>query len=164
VKVLYERYSSDPNFVARFRQEAQAAANLSHPSIVNMYDWGRDGETYYIVMEYVAGTDLKTLVKDRGPLDPMKAAEYASQVCAALAVAHGYDIIHRDIKPHNLVLMPDGTVKVMDFGIARAGNTMMTQTGSVLARLSTSVPSRHRASPSDPPRTSTPSASRSTNS
>lgn len=132
VKVLHPRYASDPNFVARFRQEAQAAANLSHPNIVNMYDWGREGETYYIVMEYVNGTDLKSLVAQRGPLDPTKVAEYGQQVCAALSVAHGYDIIHRDIKPHNLVLTPDGTIKVMDFGIARAGNTTMTQTGSVL--------------------------------
>ena len=132
VKVLHPRYASDPTFVARFRQEAQAAANLSHPNIVNMYDWGRDGETYYIVMEYVKGVDLKSLVSQQGPLDPHKAAEYAAQVCSALAVAHGYDIIHRDIKPHNIVLASDGTVKVMDFGIARAGNTTMTQTGSVL--------------------------------
>ncbi len=132
VKVLHPRYAADPGFVARFRQEAQAAANLSHPGIVNMYDWGRDGETYYIVMEYVRGTDLKHLIEERGAIDPMKAAEYASQVCGALAVAHGYDIIHRDIKPHNIVLTPDGAVKVMDFGIARAGNTTMTQTGSVL--------------------------------
>jgi serine/threonine-protein kinase len=132
VKVLHPRYASDPNFVARFRQEAQAAANLSHPSIVNIYDWGRDDDTYYIVMEYVHGTDLKALIEQRGAIDPMKAAEYAAQVCSALAVAHGYDIIHRDIKPHNIVLAPDGTVKVMDFGIARAGNTTLTQTGSVL--------------------------------
>ncbi len=132
VKVLHPRYASDPGFVARFRQEAQAAANLSHPGIVNIYDWGRDDETYYIVMELVRGTDLKEIIEQQGPLDPVKAAEYAAQVCAALAVAHGYDIIHRDIKPHNIVLMPDGTVKVMDFGIARAGNTTMTQTGSVL--------------------------------
>jgi serine/threonine-protein kinase len=132
VKVLHARYAAEPNFVARFRQEAQAAANLSHPNIVNIYDWGRDGDTYYIVMEFVAGTDLKTLVTQRGPLDPAKAAEYASQVCSALSAAHGYDIIHRDIKPHNIVLTPDGMIKVMDFGIARAGNTTMTQTGSVL--------------------------------
>mgnify|MGYP002152237218 CR=1 FL=1 len=132
VKVLHPRYAADPGFVARFRQEAQAAANLSHPGIVNIYDWGRDEETYYIVMEYVRGTDLKAVVEERGAIDPMKAAEYASQVCSALAAAHGYDIIHRDIKPHNIVLAPDGTVKVMDFGIARAGNTTMTQTGSVL--------------------------------
>ncbi|KAF0206908.1 MAG: hypothetical protein FD171_2146 [Actinobacteria bacterium] len=132
VKVLHPRYATEPNFIARFRQEAQAAANLSHPSIVNIYDWGHDGETYYIVMEYVNGTDLKQVIEEHGALDPMKAAEYGMQVCAALGVAHGYDVIHRDIKPHNVVIMPDGTIKVMDFGIARAGNTTMTQTGSVL--------------------------------
>lgn len=132
VKVLHPQYAQEPNFVARFRQEAAAAANLSHPSIVNIYDWGRDDDTYYIVMEYVRGTDLKTLVEQEGPLDPRTAAQYGAQVCAALSVAHGYGIIHRDIKPHNIVITPDGTVKVMDFGIARAGNTTMTQTGSVL--------------------------------
>jgi len=132
IKVLHSHYSSDPAFVARFRQEAQAAANLSHPGIVNIYDWGQDGEAYYIVMEYVHGADLKELVTKKGPVDPAKVAEYASQVCAALSVAHGYDIIHRDIKPHNIVLTPSGSIKVMDFGIARAGNTQMTQTGSVL--------------------------------
>ncbi len=132
IKTLHPRYASDPGFVARFRQEAQSAANLSHPNIVNIYDWGRDDEAYYIVMEYVRGTDLKALVEEKGAIDPLKAAEYCSQVAAALSVAHGYDIIHRDIKPHNIVLMPEGTVKVMDFGIARAGNTTMTQTGSVL--------------------------------
>ena len=132
VKVLHPRYAAEENFVARFRQEAQSAANLSHPGIVNIYDWGRDGDVYYIVMEYVRGIDLKTLVSERGAQDPMKVAEWGVQVCSALAVAHGYDIIHRDIKPHNLVLTPDGTIKVMDFGIARAGNTTMTQTGSVL--------------------------------
>ena len=132
VKVLHAQYAADPSFVARFRQEAQAAANLSHPGIVNIYDWGKDDSTYYIVMEYVRGTDLKALVTEKGPVEPSKAAEYAAQVAAALTVAHGYDIIHRDIKPHNIVLTPDGSIKVMDFGIARAGNTQMTQTGSVL--------------------------------
>lgn len=132
VKVLHARYASDPGFVQRFRHEAAAAANLSHPNIVNIYDWGQDGETYYIAMEYVRGTDLKTLVQQRGPIDSFKVAEYGAQACAALSVAHGYDIIHRDIKPQNIVLTPDGQIKVMDFGIARAGNTNMTQTGSVL--------------------------------
>ncbi|HEX9094178.1 MAG TPA: Stk1 family PASTA domain-containing Ser/Thr kinase [Coriobacteriia bacterium] len=132
VKVMHPHFAAEESFVQRFRQEAQAAANLSHPNIVNIYDWGQQGSTYYIVMEYVRGTDLKELVQQRGPMDPLKAAEYAAQVCAALSVAHGYGIIHRDIKSHNLVLTPDGTVKVMDFGIARAVNTTMTQTGSVL--------------------------------
>ncbi|KUK49393.1 MAG: Serine/threonine protein kinase [Actinobacteria bacterium 66_15] len=150
VKVLHARYASDPNFVARFRQEAQAAANLSHPNIVNMYDWGRDGDTYYIVMEYVKGTDLKSLVSRQGPLDPHKVAEYGAQVCGALTVAHGYDIIHRDIKPHNIVLTPDGTIKVMDFGIARAGNTTMTQTGSVLGTAQYISPEQAQGKPLTP--------------
>ena len=150
VKVLYARYAAEPNFVARFRQEAQAAANLSHPNIVNIYDWGRDGETYYIVMEYVNGRDLKSLVTEHGPLDPLKAAGYAEQVCAALGVAHGYDIIHRDIKPHNIVLTPDGTTKVMDFGIARAGNTTMTQTGSVLGTAQYISPEQAQGRPLGP--------------
>jgi len=150
VKVLHARYASDPNFVARFRQEAQAAANLSHPNIVNMYDWGRDGDTYYIVMEYVKGTDLKSLVTSQGPLDPRKVAEYGAQVCSALAVAHGYDIIHRDIKPQNIVLTPDGTIKVMDFGIARAGNTTMTQTGSVLGTAQYISPEQAQGKPLTP--------------
>jgi beta-lactam-binding protein with PASTA domain/tRNA A-37 threonylcarbamoyl transferase component Bud32 len=132
VKVMHAHFAADPAFVQRFRQEAQAAANLSHPNIVNIYDWGQQNTTYYIVMEYVRGTDLRTLVEQRGRMDPLKAADYAAQVCAGLSVAHGYGIIHRDIKSHNLVLTPDGTVKIMDFGIARAVNTTMTQTGSVL--------------------------------
>jgi serine/threonine-protein kinase len=132
VKIMHPHYADDPTFVQRFRHEAQSAANLSHPNIVNIYDWGQQGDTYYIVMEYVKGTDLKSLIAQRGPADPLKAAEYAAQVCAGLSVAHGYGIIHRDIKSHNLVLTPDGTIKVMDFGIARSVDSMMTQTGSVL--------------------------------
>jgi serine/threonine-protein kinase len=132
VKVLHPRYAADPSFTARFRQEAQAAANLQSPYIVNIYDWGQEGDTYYIVMELVRGTDLKTIIETRGSLDSRRVAEIGSQVCSALSTAHGYDVIHRDIKPHNIMVTPDGSVKVMDFGIARAGNTTMTQTGSVL--------------------------------
>ncbi len=132
VKVLHERFSTDPEFVQRFRHEASAAANLSHPGIVNIYDYGVENGTYYIVMELVRGTDLKQVVKERGALDPLKVADYGAQACAALTVAHGYGIIHRDIKPQNIVLTPDGVVKVMDFGIARAIDSDATQTGSVL--------------------------------
>ncbi len=132
VKVLHQRYADDPDFVQRFRHEASSAANLSHPAIVNIYDYGVEAGTYYIVMEYVRGTDLKAIVKQRGALDPIKVAEYGVQACAALTVAHGYGIIHRDIKPQNIVLMPDGGIKVMDFGIARAIDSDSTQTGSVL--------------------------------
>ena len=132
VKVMHARFADDPEFVQRFRHEASAAANLSHPSIVNIYDYGVEGGTYYIVMELVRGTDLKAVVKQRGALDPIKVAEYGVQVCAALTVAHGYGIIHRDIKPQNIVLTPDGAITVMDFGIARAVDSDSTQTGSVL--------------------------------
>ena len=132
VKVMLPQYAADPTFAARFRQEAQAAANLNSPYIVNIYDWGKDGNSYYIVMEYVRGTDLKTAVQQRGNIHPRKVAEIGSQVCSALSVAHGYDIIHRDIKSANIMVGADGNVKVMDFGIAQAGVTGMTQDSSVL--------------------------------
>jgi beta-lactam-binding protein with PASTA domain/tRNA A-37 threonylcarbamoyl transferase component Bud32 len=132
VKVLHQRYAEDADFVQRFRHEASAAANLSHPAIVNIYDYGVEGGVYYIVMELVRGTDLKRVVQQEGPLDSHDVAEYGAQVCSALSAAHGYGIIHRDIKPQNIVLMPEGTVKVMDFGIARAVDSDATQTGSVL--------------------------------
>ena len=132
VKIMHERYANDPTFTARFRQEAQAAANLSSPYIVNIYDWGQEDNTYYIVMELVRGTDLKTLIREKGPLPSKEVAEIGAQVCSALATAHGYDVIHRDIKPQNIMITTDHNVKVMDFGIARAGNTTLTQTGSVL--------------------------------
>lgn len=137
VKIMHARLAGDPSFAARFQQEAKAAANLQSPYIVNIYDWGQDtderGEVlYYIVMEYVRGTDLKSTIERHGALPSRQVAEIGAQVCAALSEAHGYDVIHRDIKPHNIMVKPDGTVKVMDFGIARAGNSTMTQTGSVL--------------------------------
>ena len=151
VKVMHPRYASDPTFVARFKQEAQSAANLSSPNIVNIYDWGAQDDTYYIAMEYVRGTDLKSVLEERGPIPIDKAADYGSQVCRALSVAHGYGIIHRDIKPQNLILTPDGTVKVTDFGIARAGNTNMTQTGSVLGTAYYLSPEQAQGRPLGPP-------------
>jgi len=137
VKLMHPQLASDPSFVARFQQEAAAAANLQNPYIVNIYDWGSEtlsdgSQIYYIVMEYVRGEDLKSIIKRTGALPSGKVAEIGAMVCAALNVAHGYDIIHRDIKPHNIMVLPDGNIKVMDFGIARAGNSQMTQTGSVL--------------------------------
>ena len=132
VKVMLPQYASDPTFAARFKQEAQAAANLSSPYIVNIYDWGRDDDMYYIVMEYVRGTDLKTAIQQRGSIHPRKVAEIGSQVCSALSIAHSYGIIHRDIKSANIMVQTDGNVKVMDFGIAQAGNSDMTQDSSVL--------------------------------
>lgn len=132
VKVMLPQYAADPNFTQRFKQEAAAAANLQSPYIVNVYDWGQDEGTYYIVMEFVRGSDLKTAIIERGVINQRKVAEIGSQVCQALSVAHGLDIIHRDIKPQNIMVQPDGNVKVMDFGIARAKNSVMTQTSSVL--------------------------------
>lgn len=132
LKVMLPQYAADNTFAARFRQEAQAAANLQSPYIVNIYDWGRDAGSYYIVMEYVRGTDLKTAVGQRGKIHPRKVAEIGSQVCSALSVAHGYGIIHRDIKSANIMVQADGNVKVMDFGIAQAGNASMTKDSSVL--------------------------------
>lgn len=132
VKVMLPQYAADPNFTARFKQEAAAAANLQSPYIVNVYDWGQDDGTYYIVMEFVRGSDLKTAINERGAINQRKVAEIGSQVCQALTVAHNLDIIHRDIKPQNIMVQPDGNVKVMDFGIARAKNSVMTQTSSVL--------------------------------
>jgi len=131
VKVMHARFASEPHFAARFRQEARAAANLVSPHIVNMYDWGQDGDSYYIVMEYVQGSDLKQMERDAA-LPSARVAEIGAQVCSALSVAHGYDVIHRDIKPQNIMVQTDGSAKVMDFGIARAGNSAMTQTGSVM--------------------------------
>ena len=134
VKVMLPQYASDETFAVRFKQEAQAAGNLQSPYIVNIYDWGYEetSQTYYIVMEYVKGTDLKTAITQRGAINQRKVAEIGSQVAAALGVAHSYDIIHRDIKPQNIMVQPDGNAKVMDFGIARANSANLTQTGSVL--------------------------------
>ena len=132
VKVLHPTYVNDTDFVDRFRHEASAAANLSHPSIVNIYDYGVEDVGPYIVMELVRGMDLKRVLREQGKLDPRLVAEYGSQVCSALSAAHGYGIIHRDIKPQNIIVTPDGVVKVMDFGIARAVDSDATQTGSVL--------------------------------
>lgn len=132
VKVMLPQYAADPEFTQRFRQEAASAANLQSPFIVNVYDWGQDEGTYYIVMEYVRGSDLKSAINQRGAINQRKVAEIGAQVCQALSVAHNQDIIHRDIKPQNIMVQPDGNVKVMDFGIARAKNSMKSQTSAVL--------------------------------
>ena len=132
VKLMLPQYAGDATFAARFKQEAQAAAGLSSPYIVGVYDWGKDGDTYYIVMEYLRGTDLKSGIRSHGALDPRKVAQIGSQICSALSVAHKHEIIHRDIKPQNIMVLPDGNIKVMDFGIARAKNSHLTQDNNVL--------------------------------
>ncbi len=132
IKTMLPQYASDPSFAARFKQEAQAAAALQSPYIVSVYDWGKDADTYYIVMEYLRGTDLKSGIRKHGALDCKKVAQIGSQIAQALSVAHKHDIIHRDIKPQNIMVQPDGNIKVMDFGIARAKNSHLTQDNSVL--------------------------------
>ena len=132
IKTMLPQYATDPSFAARFKQEAQAAAALQSPYIVSVYDWGKDGDTYFIVMEYLRGTDLKSGIRKHGALDCKKVAQIGSQIAQALSVAHKHDIIHRDIKPQNIMVQPDGNIKVMDFGIARAKNSHLTQDNSVL--------------------------------
>ncbi len=134
LKVLFPELSTDRNFVERFRREAQAAANLSHPNIVSIYDWGEEDGTYFIVMEYIDGRTLGQIIRGEGPLLPDRAAEIGADVAAALAFAHRSGVVHRDVKPGNVLISPSGQVKVTDFGIARALNSDqdLTQTGAVM--------------------------------
>ena len=129
IKMLDDRHSEDEQFVERFRREAKNAAGLSHPNIVSIYDRGVADGTYYIAMEYLDGRTLKELLVARGPTPIPVAIDYARQILAALGFAHRNGVVHRDIKPHNVSVAPDGRLKVMDFGIARAGTSQMTQTG-----------------------------------
>ncbi|MTI96756.1 MAG: Stk1 family PASTA domain-containing Ser/Thr kinase [Firmicutes bacterium] len=123
VKVLRQQFASDEDFVRRFRREAQAAASLSHPNIVSIYDVGQEKDIYFIVMEYVEGETLKALINREAPLDTGRAVAITRQIANALFHAHNNKIIHRDIKPHNVLIAKDGRVKVTDFGIARAVTT-----------------------------------------
>ena len=134
LKVLFPELSIDRSFVERFRREAQSAANLSHPNIVSVYDWGEEDDTYYIVMEYIDGRPLSALIRAQGPLLADRAATIGADVAAALAFAHRNGVIHRDVKPGNVLLDVNESVKVTDFGIARAANTQenLTQTGAVM--------------------------------
>ena len=124
VKVLRENYSRDPAFLDRFRQEARAAANLSHPNIVTVHDFGLDDGQLFIVMEYVPGTDLKTLIKQRGRFSSEEAIPLLIQACAGIGYAHRAGLVHCDVKPQNMLVTPDMRLKVTDFGIARALSTI----------------------------------------
>ena len=136
LKVLFPEFANDPNFVERFRREAQAAANLNHPNIVGIYDWGQERGTYYIVMEHVAGRTMADVVRASGPVPPQRAVEIANDVAAALSTAHQAGLVHRDVKLGNILIADSGVVKVADFGIATAlaGRTDagLTQHGSVM--------------------------------
>ena len=131
LKMLHSRLAADQDFVERFRREASAAAGLQHPNVVSVYDRGESQGTYYIAMEYLRGASLKDLVR-RGPLDAGYAVELVVQVLRAAGFAHRRGIVHRDLKPHNVMLDDEGRVKVTDFGIARAGASDMTETGSIM--------------------------------
>ncbi len=124
VKVLRENYSRDPAFQERFRQEARAAANLSHPNIVTVHDFGLDNGQLFIVMEYIPGMDLKALIKQRGRLSPEEAVPLLIQACAGIGYAHRAGLVHCDVKPQNMLVTPDMRLKVTDFGIARALSTI----------------------------------------
>lgn len=133
VKILRQQFVGDEEFIKRFRREAQAAASLSHPNVVSIYDVGQDGDIHYIIMEYIEGINLNDKIKQQAPLQIEEAVHIAMQICDALDHAHTNQIIHRDIKPHNILLGKNGRVKVTDFGIARAAASAdITQTGSVL--------------------------------
>lgn len=124
VKLLREDYSRDPAFQQRFRQEAKAAANLSHPNIVTVHDFGLDQGQLFLVMEFVPGTDLKTLIKQRGRFTPEEAVPLLIQACAGIGYAHRAGLVHCDVKPQNMLVTPDQRLKVTDFGIARALSTV----------------------------------------
>jgi eukaryotic-like serine/threonine-protein kinase len=154
VKVLFPEHASDPSFVERFKREAQSAANLTHPNIVGVYDWGKQGTTYFIVMEYVNGRSLADIIRADGALLPQRAADITNDVAAALGFAHSSGVVHRDVKPGNILVSPSGNVKVADFGIARALNSAseagLTQAGAVMGTASYFSPEQAQGANPDP--------------
>ena len=132
IKLLHRRFAEDPGFVERFRREAQAAASLQHPNVVSVFDRGTFGGTYYIAMENLEGRTLKQLIRDEAPLETVRAIDLTIQILKAARFAHRRGVIHRDLKPHNVIVDSSDHVKVTDFGIARAGASDMTETGSIM--------------------------------
>ena len=154
IKVLFPEFATDPAFVERFRREAQSAANLNHPNIVGVYDWGRSNNTYFMAMEYVPGRTLADALRDIGQISAMKAAEVGIEVAAALAFAHRNNVVHRDIKPGNILIGSSGQLKVADFGIARAlgsaADNSLTQVGSVMGTAAYFSPEQAQGGQPDP--------------
>jgi beta-lactam-binding protein with PASTA domain len=132
LKVLHRRFARDREFVERFRREASAAAGLQHPNVVGVFDRGEYDGTYYIAMEYLPGRTLKDVIREDAPLDQLRSIDFAIQILQAASFAHRRGVVHRDIKPHNVIVGGDGRLKVTDFGIARAGASEMTETGSIM--------------------------------
>ncbi len=149
IKILNDRHANDEQFVERFRREAKNAAGLSHPNIVSIYDRGEAEGTYYIAMEYLDGRSLKELVLARGPLPIADAISFTRDVLVALRFAHRKGVVHRDIKPHNVMADADGRLKVTDFGIARAGASQMTEAGSIIGTAQYLSPEQARGSAVD---------------
>ncbi len=132
LKVLHRRFAQDQEFVERFRREAKSAAGLQHPNVVGVYDRGEHDGTYYIAMEHLRGRTLKDVVAKEAPLPEQQVVDLGLQILAAAAFAHRHGVIHRDFKPHNVIVDENGQAKVTDFGIARAGASEMTETGSIM--------------------------------
>ena len=149
IKILDDRHASDEQFIERFRREAKNAAGLSHPNIVSIYDRGEAEGTYYIAMEYLDGRSLKELIVARGPAPVHVAIDYARQILAAVRFAHRHGIVHRDIKPHNVLVDAEGRLKVTDFGIARSGASQMTEAGSIIGTAQYLSPEQAKGAPVD---------------
>jgi serine/threonine-protein kinase len=149
LKLLYRRFAEDAEFVERFRREASSAAGLSHPNVVQVFDRGQWDGTYYIAMELLEGRNLKEVVRDHGALDPALAVDIVLQILRAARFAHRRGVVHRDIKPHNVIVDQEGRAKVTDFGIARAGASDMTETGSIMGTAQYLSPEQAQGHPVD---------------